>query len=223
VDINFLTREQFLVLLTLQAKLNFKIRADWADGKTPFLRAAFVEAAEALDHYGWKWWKKTEPDIVQVQIELIDILHFYLSHVLVQNNGVIEKSALAIEFEMHDVTPIFFDGAAISLESDVPYLLEVIAGLAVRRRHSFLVLNKLMELCKLSGNDVVGQYVSKNILNIFRQDHGYNDGTYQKIWEGQEDNVFLGKIMSEMDMTSTEFPDKLYSALSGKYAQVVGA
>ena len=40
--------------------------------------------------------------------------------------------------------------------------------------------------------------MGKLVLNIFRQEHGYSDGTYVKIWkDGLEDNQVLEKIMSE--------------------------
>src|SRR5690606_37979069 len=45
-------------------------------------RAIWVECAELMDHYGWKWWKKQTPDRDQVVLELIDIWHFGLSDLL---------------------------------------------------------------------------------------------------------------------------------------------
>src|SRR5690606_40039969 len=74
-------------MLKLQDRLNSLINPQWIDGGARFLRAAFVESAEALEHYGWKWWKKQSTDLPQVQMELIDILHFYLSHTLVSARG----------------------------------------------------------------------------------------------------------------------------------------
>ncbi|MFT7292895.1 MAG: hypothetical protein ACI87Q_000741, partial [Pseudohongiellaceae bacterium] len=35
--------------------------------------------------------------------------------------------------------------------------------------------------------------------NFFRQDHGYKDGSYIKIWQGQEDNVHLVDILASAD------------------------
>jgi hypothetical protein len=34
-------------------------------------------------------------------------------------------------------------------------------------------------------------YIGKNALNIFRQNNGYKDGTYVKIWSDKEDNEYL--------------------------------
>ena len=49
----------------------------------------------------------------------------------------------------------------------------------------------LMEACDLSADALYRHYVGKNVLNFFRQDHGYQDGTYVKQWQGREDNEHL--------------------------------
>ncbi len=57
-------------------------------------------------------------------------------------------------------------------------------------------------------------YVGKNILNKFRQDHGYKEGTYIKIWNGEEDNVTMQGILEENENVS---PEELYRALEKAY------
>lgn len=37
------------------------------------------EMAEAIDSLNWKWWKKDEEDWDNIKIELVDILHFWVS------------------------------------------------------------------------------------------------------------------------------------------------
>jgi hypothetical protein len=39
--------------------------------------------------------------------------------------------------------------------------------------------------------------MGKLILNIFRQDNGYIEGSYVKIWNGKEDNEVLMTLMDE--------------------------
>jgi hypothetical protein len=57
-------------------------------------------------------------------------------------------------------------------------------------------------------------YVGKNILNQFRQDHGYKEGSYIKIWNGEEDNVTMQRILDE----DTEItPEALYRKLKEAY------
>jgi hypothetical protein len=63
-------------------------------------------------------------------------------------------------------------------------------------------------------------YVGKNVLNFFRQDHGYKEGTYLKTWAGREDNEHLVELMAGLDSASEQFADEVYQALSGRYAEV---
>ena len=37
------------------------------------------ESAEAIDSLNWKWWKKDEDDWDNVKVELVDMLHFWVS------------------------------------------------------------------------------------------------------------------------------------------------
>jgi hypothetical protein len=57
-------------------------------------------------------------------------------------------------------------------------------------------------------------YIGKNILNRFRQDHGYKEGNYIKIWNGDEDNVIMQRIL---DSNPAATPDELYKALEEAY------
>jgi len=57
-------------------------------------------------------------------------------------------------------------------------------------------------------------YVGKNILNQFRQDHGYKEGTYIKIWNGEEDNIAMQRVLEENEDVT---PDGLYKALEEAY------
>lgn len=214
-----LNQAQAATMLKLQDHLNSMINPDWINGGSRFLRAAFVESAEALEHYGWKWWKKQTIDLPQVQMELVDILHFYLSHTIVQAGG---KQADAARLLMEDLaTPasVTLDGKAYALDAlPVPELLELIGGLAVCGRASYKVLEQTMTACEMGWNDAYTQYVSKNVLNIFRQQHGYKEGTYIKIWNGEEDNVVLARLLTQLDPASADFADAMARELEQAYA-----
>ena len=41
--------------------------------------------------------------------------------------------------------------------------------------------------------------LEKNVLNFFRQDNGYKDGSYIKLWDGKEDNQHLVELTTELD------------------------
>jgi len=206
-------------MLTLQDRLNSIINPDWVNGGARFLRAAFVESAEALEHHGWKWWKKQTIDLPQVQMELIDILHFYLSHTLVSARGNASDATLLLVADLASPEAIVLDGHTYRLpDLDVPQLLELIGGLAVCGRASYKTLEHTMARCELTWQDTFTQYVSKNVLNLFRQENGYKTGTYVKIWQGEEDNVVLARLMSALDPARPDFADALHSGLQQAYA-----
>ena len=56
-------------------------------------------------------------------------------------------------------------------------------------------------------------YIGKNVLNKFRQDNGYKEGTYKKSWNGVEDNVALGEILN----SGICGVDEIYNELQKKY------
>ena len=67
------------------------------------------------------------------------------------------------------------------------------------------------------------RYVGKNVLNFFRQDHGYKEGSYIKVWHGKEDNEHLVEVVAELDHSSVTFKDELYTALQSRYPSEVSA
>ena len=60
-------------------------------------------------------------------------------------------------------------------------------------------------------------YIGKNILNKFRQNHGYKEGSYIKEWNGKEDNVVMQEILASR---SNITPQVLYLALEIAYPKV---
>ena len=74
-----------------------------------------------------------------------------------------------------------------------------------------------MNLIDLDFDRLFRTYVGKNVLNFFRQDHGYKDGSYIKIWQGREDNEHLAEILSSLDSASAGFRDDVYQGLKARY------
>lgn len=215
---NPLRSEQAQQMLMLQGRMNATVNEQWLTSGYPFLRAVVVEVGEALDHLGWKWWKKQEPDEAQASIELIDILHFMLSHELVQVKGDVKMAAdrLVAASQPHQLS-VHFDGKAYQLDDDPRSLFELLAGLAAVRRSELCVLEACFRAMNMTWDQVYVQYVSKNVLNIFRQEHGYKDGSYVKEWFGQEDNVHLAEIVAAFDPASATFSDDLKRQLEQCY------
>lgn len=69
----------------------------------------------------------------------------------------------------------------------------------------------------MDSNELYRQYVGKNVLNFFRQDHGYKDGTYHKIWNGREDNEHLVDVLNTLDISLKDYSDSVYNGLKQRY------
>ncbi len=208
-------------MLALQAAMNTKVDPDWVDACYPYLRAVVIEAAEAIEHHGWKWWKKQDKDLAQLQMELIDIWHFILSELLLQNKGD-EAACLAVLLQLlaeaEQSPSIEFDTKVHDLDAiDLLTQLELLIALSAGRRIHLSVFAAIMKNCEMDWTELYCQYVGKNVLNFFRQDHGYKQGSYQKIWNGREDNEYLVDIMARLDAEDAQYQDKLYSALVAHY------
>jgi len=202
--------QQILTMLELQDSMNTKVHPDWRAQKFEFYRAIWVECAELMDHYGWKWWKKQTPDTEQVALELVDIWHFGLS-ILLQTGVTLEALAERIERDLQ-------------LETDEPdFRLDLeafaCATLADQRFH-VAKFGRLMAGVDMSFEALYRRYVGKNVLNFFRQDHGYKEGNYRKLWEdGREDNEHLVELTHSLDTQAPSFKQDLYKALQSRYAE----
>ena len=201
--------QQIKIMLDLQNSMNTKVNANWQAQGYEWYRAIWVECAELLDHYGWKWWKKQSPDTEQVALELIDIWHFGLS-ILLQSGTKPELIIAQIQNQLVIATD----------EQDFRLDLEkfVAATLSDRQFHIGL-FGRLMAGIDMSFEQLYRGYVGKNVLNFFRQDHGYKDGSYRKHWhDGREDNEHLVEAVLSLDATKLEFKDELYAALKARYS-----
>jgi dimeric dUTPase (all-alpha-NTP-PPase superfamily) len=204
---NSAAKNQIKQMLTMQDAMNSRVSDTWRENGYEWYRAIWVECAEMLDHHGWKWWKHQEIDIAQVQLELVDIFHFGLS-LRLMTGATVESitDTLAIELTQS------------SNEKDFKIALENLASAAVTNK-SFdaIALADCMRLMNMDLDELFRQYVGKNTLNFFRQDHGYKEGTYIKIWNGEEDNEVLATLVNTLDAGASDFQQQLYAALEAKY------
>ena len=216
-----LSSEQASTMLSLQESMNSKVDPDWIKARYPYLRAVAIEGSEAIEHHGWKWWKKQDKDLAQLQMELIDIWHFLLSEILLRHDGDQEKalsSLLGALSKVKEQDLINFDGQKIQVNScDLVSKLELLIATAISRRIELALFGAIMMDCELSWADLYSQYVGKNVLNMFRQDNGYKEGSYKKIWDGKEDNEHLVDILISLDPNKNKFKDQIYSALQKAY------
>ena len=200
-------KQQLTTMLQLQGEMNTKVHSEWQEQEFEWYRAIWVECAELLDHYGWKWWKKQTPDVDQIALELVDIWHFGLSLLLLKGQSV-DDIANQISEAFADRQQ--GDDFAADLEGFTEQTLATkdfdIGGFV-----------KLMHGIKMDFETLYIGYVGKNVLNFFRQDNGYQDGSYQKQWGGIEDNEHLVEIVAQLDTGSATFKDDLYSRMQETY------
>ena len=200
--------QQIQIMLELQDSMNTKVTANWREQGYEWYRAIWVECAELMDHYGWKWWKKQTPDTEQVALELIDIWHFGLS-ILLQSGETQDAIVARVQNELSITTE----------QADFRLDLEAFAGATLADRQFHIDLfGRLMAGVDMSFDQLYRGYVGKNVLNFFRQDNGYKDGSYRKHWhDGREDNEHLVDVLQSLDAGKLSFKDELYEALKARY------
>jgi hypothetical protein len=79
----------------------------------------------------------------------------------------------------------------------------------------------LTERAGMPFEELYRRYIGKNVLNFFRQDNGYKDGSYRKTWKGREDNEHLVELMASLDSTAPSFRSDLYDGLTDRYTTLV--
>lgn len=203
--------EKTRMMLSLQNEMNGHVDADWLRAERAWYRAIWIECAELMEHYGgWKWWKHSTPELGQVILEIVDIWHFGLSMRLAAG-GDYQRIAAAIVEEWRQAP------APLAFLEEVERLADTALG---ERRFAVGSVRNLLAACGRDFDDLYRNYVAKNVLNVFRQDHGYKTGAYLKTWHGREDNEVLSELMAGLDSDSAGFRDAVYAALAGRYAAV---
>jgi dimeric dUTPase (all-alpha-NTP-PPase superfamily) len=200
-------KTQLLIMLEMQDAMNSRVNPDWRAQGNAWYRAIWTECAEMLDHYGWKWWKHQQPDLEQVRLELVDILHFGMSDYLLSDADN-EVVAARIEAELSDPRQV----------QDLRVAIETMAQSTIARQSMhFSDFANLMALLDMDFDSLYRGYVGKNVLNFFRQDHGYKEGSYVKVWNGREDNEHLVEVVNDLDSDRADFRDEVYRGLASRY------
>jgi hypothetical protein len=205
-------KQALVNMLTMQHNMNTRVHENWVDQDFEWYRAAWIECGELIEHYGYKWWKKQEPDMEQVRLEVIDIWHFGLS-ALFQDSKSVEQIATEIDVELTAHKPTG-QGVREATEALALHALET-KGFSPTRFWD------LMLASGLDFDSLYTAYVGKNVLNFFRQDHGYKEGTYVKNWAGREDNEHLVELVAPLDTNAEDFSQQVYQALQTRYQELV--
>lgn len=206
-------KQKIITMLELQDAMNSKVNSDWRNAGYEWYRAIWMESSEMLEHYGWKWWKKQQPDTMQVKLEVVDIVHFALSIRLVQG----AEQGRALEAIAGDIAD---DVAAPQATDDIRTSIELLARQTLMDQGAhFSIIAGVMDHLGMPFDELHEIYVGKNVLNMFRQDNGYKEGHYIKTWHGREDNEHLADILAQLDADAATFKNDIYQALEQAYPE----
>lgn len=158
--------------------------------------------------------------MAQLRMELVDIWHFVLSAAIQQKHGNVALARLEMlnELNLHQKSVHFDNQYYLLTQLSLLEKLDLLVGLATSRRTNLALFESILSDCDMDWTMLYKQYVGKNVLNMFRQDHGYKAGTYIKIWEGREDNEHLVEILLDFDAASGK--EALYDALKARYPRL---
>lgn len=218
-------------MLELQQKLNDATNGiGWEKGitkqgkKINWRRCIYMESAEMIDSFGWKHWKSIaqETDYANLQIEIVDVWHFVMSLLLEFSNGAESMEELSKRMFNTPEYQKLNSKEALAFGSDELLMVKIenvmrLSLIPVTPEMVGALIEEFFELAHmgaLNATQLYRLYVGKNILNQFRQDHGYKEGHYIKIWNGSEDNAVMKSAWEKNgDLT----PEELYALLEKAY------
>ena len=204
--------------------LNWELGVNKFGKEINWLRCIHMEVAELIESTPWKHWKNIDAcsDIENIHIELVDIWHFLMSYILQETNvpkavSLVNTHCIyeAVEINNIDVKLMISESEKLSYISLAIQTGNMPAFSGVER-----FIDQFFRCCKISGLSFTWLqkiYIGKNCLNKFRQDNGYKEGTYIKVWNGQEDNVVMMEILEKVDNLTF---DTVYNHLSESYKKL---
>jgi len=221
-------------MFSLQKKLNDETNGKgWEKGYTKqgriinWRRCIYMECAELIDSFNWKHWKdiNISPDWENIKLELVDIWHFVMSLGLEEYKNAklgdiddlvryVADSKYFDEFCTEPITPS--DDDMLSMINTIEHMMK---DAIVKEGFGKLIddfLGACLE-CGLNIDELYKLYIGKNILNGFRQDNGYKEGTYKKIWNGKEDNEVMMEILQKDSSIKAKI---LYEQLREAYSNI---
>ncbi len=227
-------KEMLKEMFTLQQQLNDETNGEgWEKGYNKYgriinwRRCIYMECAELIDSFNWKHWKDINiaPNWENIKIELVDIWHFVMSLGLEEYKNrhlgniddivnYVVDSKYFDEFCTEAIKPSEDD--TLSIINTIEHMMK---DAIIKEGFEKLVddfLGACLE-CGLNIDELYKLYIGKNILNGFRQDNGYKEGTYKKVWNGKEDNEVMMDILNKDSSIKAKV---LYEQLREAYSNI---
>jgi dimeric dUTPase (all-alpha-NTP-PPase superfamily) len=218
---------QILKMVELQNSINSKVNPNWPVAGYNWMLAGAMEFFEAIEGYGWKWWKAHKTvELSIIQNELVDYWHFVLSQSIIHGDGS-EGAFYWLQPSEGKPSDVFtFDNKGyVIAELSVVDKMFLLVGLAASKRFEFYLFQSLMADLDFSWNELYLQYIGKNVLNMFRQKNGYKSGEYQKhYYDGREDNYHMIDAINENRALAGDpdvFMQEIEFCLARSYAETI--
>lgn len=202
--------EEFKDMYELQEFLEIQIDGEhWRDKEHDWSLCIFMECAEIIDCFPWKHWKDTEaePDRDKLAGEIVDVWHFIMAAML-QGDTPVEGAYEIFRASYDEFQPAGQDASPAYAARNLAI------SVVVEKAIPFQNLWYLCSWACMTPRDLYVLYVSKNVLNQFRQDNGYKQGRYLKNWAGREDTEHLYELTESLEEFSMQ---NLYVALQQRY------
>jgi len=222
-------------MFSLQQKLNDETNGlGWENGYTNnnriinWKRCIYMESAELIDSFNWKHWKDINKatDWENATIEIVDIWHFVMSLLLEDNNtrgknniNKLVKDVIDVQgFERFSKEADNRENAnTMEVINDIESIMHMTTALRIDLFDGLLKEYFAMSLkCGVNLKTLYKFYLAKNVLNQFRQDNGYKEGTYKKVWNGKEDNEIMVEILEKGDFNAKGLYKELEKAYKDK-------
>jgi dimeric dUTPase (all-alpha-NTP-PPase superfamily) len=218
-----MNQQQLKTMLDMQLDFNKSLGDGWKSRN--YLLAAAMETCEGIDHTEWCWWKKIEFNMAQLQMEMVDVWHFVMSFFLARHCEEVDVSVEILKNRLgFDRAKIEFDEKEFDCREMILIdKLSLFSAMAFVKKVNLKLFLSILKDCDMTTDDLYKMYIGKNVLNKFRQDHGYKDGHYKKDWDDTEDNVYLNSILKPMnhDCDIDLLRDQIYRSLETKYKKVL--
>lgn len=227
-----ITKIEFM--LDKQEELNNLTNGDdWKEGltnknrKIDWLRCIRKEVSELIDSFPWEHWKSLDKkaDIDNALIELVDIWFFLMSYILHKFRGYDSKDMIKLVAEALTVKRLSTSGDVIYLSEELAKATyDIITTENYKDKINYLLYRfvKLMDSLNVDVDALHNLYIGKLALNKFRQDNGYKEGTYKKMWTDvdlvvKEDNKIMLAILRHITKDTEVTESLVYNALTNKY------
>ena len=215
-------------LYLMQNNLNELVQPGWKavlnreDFQTAMIAEFGGEVLDTSTNIQWKHWKQTDPDSFNefnLKIEVTDAVFFYLSTIIL--DGMIRpEDSLLDQYVGSDVTDLMEVGYIRGNRLDKREYVNLFITALTSTHPS--VADRLVSGAGMTSEEFSAFYVSKEILNRFRQSAGYQEGTYVKVESGVEDNARLEPLIEEfLESTTMTLNDLRENVVNEFYEQAV--